>query len=144
MIRIQGCLRDGQSGEAVALLRAARSVWSEGDVFGSANISAEDELEALRQVMMAELPTLGGGEEEERAAEEEEEDEEDEEDEQAQQMVPVEVEFKFEEYLTKFARGEVVKNCCLVLKDFATNSSAVNHAVVKLLHRLCVDMKVAG
>ena len=59
-------------------------------------------------------------------------------------MVPVEVEFKFEEYLTKFARGEVVKNACLVLKDYAANSSAVNHAVIKLLHRLCVDMKLAG
>ena len=61
MIRIQASLRDGQAGEAVSLLRAARSVWREGDVFGAESISQEEELDALRQVMMAELPSLQGG-----------------------------------------------------------------------------------
>ncbi|GFS11673.1 timeless-like protein [Elysia marginata] len=56
MLRIQSSLRDGRPGEAIALFRAAREVWPEGDEFGSADMAEEEEFMALREIFMAALP----------------------------------------------------------------------------------------
>ena len=76
MQNIQRALRDREPGRAVALMRAAREVWPEGDSFGEAGAEEEEEFMALREVLFAELgvdysgsaPTETGeiGEEEER------------------------------------------------------------------------------
>ncbi|GFN94793.1 protein timeless homolog [Plakobranchus ocellatus] len=56
MLRIQSSLRDGRSGEAIALFRAAREVWPEGEEFGSQDMAEEEEFTALREIFMASLP----------------------------------------------------------------------------------------
>uniref|UniRef100_A0AAX7VRQ7 Timeless circadian clock n=1 Tax=Astatotilapia calliptera TaxID=8154 RepID=A0AAX7VRQ7_ASTCA len=56
MVRVQDALLARMGPEALGLLRAARSVWPEGDVFGSADVEPEEELELLKQILHAKLP----------------------------------------------------------------------------------------
>ncbi|RUS72464.1 hypothetical protein EGW08_019781, partial [Elysia chlorotica] len=56
MLRIQSSLRDGRPGEAIALFRAAREVWPEGDEFGTVDMLEEEEFMALKEIFMAALP----------------------------------------------------------------------------------------
>ena len=58
MVRIQRSLRSGEAGESLALLRAAREVWPENDVFGAADISPEEEFMALREIHFTNLNGL--------------------------------------------------------------------------------------
>ena len=55
MVRIQRSLHTSQPGESIALLRAAREVWPENDVFGAADIGPEDEFMALREIHFTNL-----------------------------------------------------------------------------------------
>uniref|UniRef100_A0A8C7RAS2 Timeless N-terminal domain-containing protein n=1 Tax=Oncorhynchus mykiss TaxID=8022 RepID=A0A8C7RAS2_ONCMY len=57
MVRVQDTLLNRLGPEALGLLRAARSVWPEGDVFGSADVEPEEELELLKQILIANLPS---------------------------------------------------------------------------------------
>ncbi|CAJ0938587.1 unnamed protein product, partial [Ranitomeya imitator] len=56
LVRIQIGLQNGQAGESLVLLRSAREVWPEGDVFGSPESGPEEELELLKQILFADLP----------------------------------------------------------------------------------------
>uniref|UniRef100_A0A6Q2X203 Timeless circadian clock n=1 Tax=Esox lucius TaxID=8010 RepID=A0A6Q2X203_ESOLU len=56
MVRVQDSLLNRLGPEALGLLRAAREVWPEGDVFGSADVEPEEELELLKQILFANLP----------------------------------------------------------------------------------------
>jgi timeless len=44
MGKIQNMLKESKTHLAVALLRACRDVWPEGEVFGAPEVSPEDEL----------------------------------------------------------------------------------------------------
>merc|ERR1719412_3069241 len=55
MKNIQRALARKEPAMAVALMRAAREVWPEGDSFGEAGAEAEDEFMALREVLFADL-----------------------------------------------------------------------------------------
>ena len=85
MRRIQGALKTGKSEEAVALVRAAREVWTEGEAFGAVDAETEDEFMTLREILFADLggelvdEQEGDGEDHGEVGEEEAEDEEDEE-----------------------------------------------------------------
>uniref|UniRef100_A0A8C8C201 Timeless circadian clock n=1 Tax=Oncorhynchus tshawytscha TaxID=74940 RepID=A0A8C8C201_ONCTS len=57
MVRVQDTLLNRRGPEALGLLRAAREVWPEGDVFGSADVEPEEELELLKQILIANLPS---------------------------------------------------------------------------------------
>nr|XP_058163942.1 protein timeless homolog isoform X2 [Dasypus novemcinctus] len=134
MTRIQDCLLAGQAPQALALLRSAREVWPEGDVFGSQDISPEEEIQLLKQILLAPLPRQQGPEE--RGAEEEEEEEEEE-----LQVVQVsEKEFNFLDYLKRFACSTVVRAYALLLRSYQRNSAHTNHCAVKMLHRLAHDL----
>lgn len=41
-----------------------------------------------------------------------------------------------------FATNKIVRAYCLVLADYAKNSDSVNHAVVKMLYRIAVQLKM--
>lgn len=57
MSRIQKMLKGCAKIElAVALLRASREVWPEGEVFGGPDIRPEEELLLLRELFYADLP----------------------------------------------------------------------------------------
>ncbi|XP_006741087.1 protein timeless homolog [Leptonychotes weddellii] len=142
MVRIQDCLLAGQAPQALALLRSAREVWPEGDVFGPQDISAEEEIQLLKQILCAPLPRQQGPEE--RGAEEEEEEDEDEEEEELQAVQVSEKEFNFLDYLKRFASSAVVRACVLLLRSYRQNSAHTNRCVVKLLHRLAHDLRMEG
>uniref|UniRef100_A0A452URM1 Timeless circadian regulator n=1 Tax=Ursus maritimus TaxID=29073 RepID=A0A452URM1_URSMA len=136
MVRIQDCLLAGQAPQALTLLRSAREVWPEGDVFGSQDISAEEELQLLKQILCAPLPR-------ESAVPSQEEDEEEEDEEEELQAVQVsEKEFNFPDYLKRFASSAVVRAYVLLLRGYRQNGAHTNHCVVKMLHRLAHDLKM--
>ncbi|KAF0883335.1 protein timeless homolog [Crocuta crocuta] len=139
MVRIQDCLLAGQAPQALTLLRSAREVWPEGDVFGSQDISAEEEIQLLKQILCAPLPRQQGPEE--QGAEEEEEEEEVEE-EELQAVQVSEKEFNFLDYLKRFASSTVVRAYVLLLRSYRQNSAHTNHCIVKMLHRLAHDLKM--
>ncbi|XP_045409581.1 protein timeless homolog isoform X3 [Lemur catta] len=138
MVRIQDCLLAGQAPQALTLLRSAREVWPEGDVFGSQDISPEEEIQLLKQILSAPLPRQEG--QEEQGAEEEEE--EDEEEEELQVVQVSEKEFNFLDYLKRFACSTVVRAYVGLLRSYQRNSAHTNHCVVKMLHRLAHDLKM--
>ncbi|XP_029338684.1 protein timeless homolog isoform X3 [Mus caroli] len=135
MVRIQDCLTAGQAPQALALLRSAREVWPEGNVFGSPVISPGEEMQLLKQILSTPLPRQQ--EPEEGDAEEEEEEEEEEE----LQVVQVsEKEFNFLDYLKRFASSTIVRAYVLLLRSYRQNSAHTNHCIAKMLHRLAHDL----
>ncbi|MBV95747.1 Protein timeless, partial [Eschrichtius robustus] len=138
MVRIQDCLLAGQAPQALTLLRSAREVWPEGDVFGSQNISPEEEIQLLKQIFWAPLPRQQGPEEQGA----EEEDEEEEEEEELHVVEVLEKEFNFLDYLKRFANTTVIQAYVLLLRSYKQNSAHTNHCVVKMLHRLAYDLKM--
>ncbi|XP_066471132.1 protein timeless homolog [Tiliqua scincoides] len=139
MVRIQDSLLAGQVPEALSLLRSAREVWPEGDVFGSPTLDPDEEMELLRQIFFATLPRQAAPEmeEPEEAAEEEEVAEE--------EMASVRVsekEFSFLDYVKRFASANVIKAYVLLFKNYQQNSSHTNHCIVKMLHRIACDLKM--
>ena len=57
MKKIKKCLREFNAKEAIAMLRASRDVWPEGEVFGSPEVRPEEELLILREIFLADLPS---------------------------------------------------------------------------------------
>ncbi|XP_055252111.1 protein timeless homolog isoform X2 [Moschus berezovskii] len=138
MVRIQDCLLTGQAPQALSLLRSAREVWPERDVFGAQDISPEEEIQLLKQILWAPLPRQQGLEEQGA----EEEDEEEEEEEELEVVQVSEREFNFLDYLKRFANSTVLRAYLLLLRSYKQNSAHTNHCVVKMLHRLAHDLKM--
>ncbi|RMB90387.1 hypothetical protein DUI87_33273 [Hirundo rustica rustica] len=136
LLRIQECLRDSRLPQALRLLRSAREVWPEGDVFGAADAGPPEETQLLREILVAPLPRQAPAEPEEP----EEEEEEDEEEEQTVQVS--EKEFNFLDYLKRFACAPVVRALVLLLRGYARNSARTNHCAARLLHRLARDLRM--
>ncbi|XP_013916169.1 PREDICTED: protein timeless homolog [Thamnophis sirtalis] len=139
MTRIQDSLLTGQAPEALSLLRSAREVWPEGDVFGSSTVDPIEETELLKQIFFANLPRPAATDpdESEEAAEYEEVAEE--------ELAPVQVsekEFSFLDYVKRFASANVVKAYVLLFRNYRQNSPHTNHCVVKMLHRIAYDLKM--
>ncbi|KAJ6658106.1 hypothetical protein lerEdw1_001582 [Lerista edwardsae] len=139
MVRIQDSLLAGQVPEALSLLRSAREVWPEGDIFGSPNLDPDEETELLRQIFFASLPrqAVPEMEEPEEAAEEEEVAEE-----ELASVRVSEKEFSFLDYVKRFASANVVKAYVLLFKNYQQNSPHTNHCIVKMLHRIAYDLKM--
>ncbi|XP_012588100.1 PREDICTED: protein timeless homolog isoform X2 [Condylura cristata] len=149
MLKIRDGLLAGQAPQALALLRAAREVWPEGDVFGSQDLSPEEEIQLLKQILAAPLPRQPlpeerGAEEQEGEEQEEQEEEEEvqEEQEELQAVQVSEKEFSFLDYLKRFACSTVVRAYVLLLRSYRQNSAHTNHCVVKMLHRLAHDLRM--
>uniref|UniRef100_A0A8C7RDP7 Timeless N-terminal domain-containing protein n=1 Tax=Oncorhynchus mykiss TaxID=8022 RepID=A0A8C7RDP7_ONCMY len=137
MVRVQDTLLNRLGPEALGLLRAARSVWPEGDVFGSADVEPEEELELLKQILIANLPRPPppepGMEEEDGELEEEEE---------LESVRVSETEFNFLDFIKRFANPNVVRPYLLLLRSYSQNSPHTNHCITRMLHRLAVDLKM--
>ncbi|XP_068777323.1 protein timeless homolog isoform X3 [Struthio camelus] len=134
MLRIQDCLLGGRAPEALRLLRSAREVWPEGDVFGPTGVEPSEETKLLHEILFAPLPRHAPPEAEEPEELEEEEEEEEE-------TVRVsEKEFNFLDYLKQFARAPVIRAYVVLLRSYAQNSAHTNHCVARMLHRLACDL----
>lgn len=59
-------------------------------------------------------------------------------------IVEKEIDFHFDNYVAKFARVDVLKWYIFLLADFESNTFEVNKAVLKLLHRVAFDLKMAS
>ncbi|XP_066440903.1 protein timeless homolog [Eleutherodactylus coqui] len=138
LVRIQNGLLSGQAGESLVLLRSAREVWPEGNVFGFSESSPEEEVELLKQILFADLPRSSRME----AVLDEEEEVEEVEEEELTSVQVSEREFNFLDYLKRFANGNVVKTYVILLKHYRNNSAHTNHCVVKMLHRVAYDLKM--
>uniref|UniRef100_A0A8C3PNX6 Timeless circadian regulator n=1 Tax=Calidris pygmaea TaxID=425635 RepID=A0A8C3PNX6_9CHAR len=135
LLRIQGCLRDARAPQALRLLRSARDVWPEGDVFGAADAGPPEETRLLREILFAPLPR-------ESPAEEPEEEEEEDEEEETETVQVSEKEFNFLDYLKRFACAPVVRALVLLLRGYARNTPRTNHCAARLLHRLARDLRM--
>ena len=45
--------------------------------------------------------------------------------------------------LSRFSNNKIIRAYSIVLADYNTNSDAINHAVVKMLYRIAVQLKMA-
>ncbi|MGH0156594.1 UNVERIFIED_CONTAM: hypothetical protein FKN15_033762 [Acipenser sinensis] len=136
MVHIQDILLTKQGPEALGLLRAAREVWPEGDVFGSPDLEQEEELELLKQILFANLPRSTAPEPEEEEVGEEAEEEE------LESVLVSETEFNFLDYIKRFANANILKPYIQLLKSYHQNSSHTNHCIVRMLHRIAYDLKM--
>lgn len=137
MIRIQDTLIGRQGPEALSLLRAARDVWPEGDVFGAADVEPEEELDLLKQILFANLPRSSVPE-----VAVEEEDEIEEEDEELESVKVSESEFDFLDFVKRFAHPTIVRPYVLLLRNYTQNTPHTNHCIARMLHRIAVDLKM--
>ncbi|XP_068123672.1 protein timeless homolog [Hyperolius riggenbachi] len=142
LVRIQNGLLGGQAAESLVLLRSAREVWPEGDVFGSPESSPEEEMELLKQIFFADLPR--STQEEVDDAEGEGEEVEEEVEEELTTVQVSEKEFNFLDYMKRFANSSVVKTYVMLLKNYQHNTAHTNHCVVKMLHRIAYELKMEG
>ncbi|GFS11661.1 timeless-like protein [Elysia marginata] len=76
--------------------------------------------------------------------EEGEEDENEVEEEEIGSMETNEAQFDFIGFISDFAHINVLKSYSILLREFSDNSDAVNHCVVKMLHRLSHDLGFVG
>ncbi|XP_053978576.1 protein timeless homolog isoform X1 [Hylaeus volcanicus] len=150
--KIQKLLRAKDFEQAVGLIRSARDVWPENDSFGKPDISSEEEFLVLREIFLADLGVeddpipqseTGHGEDVEHFLNDEE-DEEEEEEEAAQRSAVVETDFKYSDFLYRFANVKVVKAMVILLQQFDKNTDEVNHYVNKMLHRIAWECKMPG
>ncbi|XP_019369884.1 PREDICTED: protein timeless homolog isoform X2 [Gavialis gangeticus] len=141
LARIQTGLVAGDAPHALALLRASREVWPEGDVFGVPDASLDDEIQLLQQILSAPLPRPAEAEvEEPEGGEDEEEDE----DEELEAVRVSEKEFSFQDYLKRFACVPVLRAYGLLLRDYECNGPRTNHYVARMLQRLARGLGMPG
>ena len=143
MSRVHKFLLDKQPLKAVALFRNARDVWSDDPEkpFGSSDISLEEELLSLREIILSDLwPDILP-----KDSEKIEDDDSD----QNFDSQPFENECKVNEQLFelntliyKYAHCKIIKTYSLLFKNFRTNSESLNHAIIKLFHRIAWDCKM--
>ncbi|KAL2091358.1 hypothetical protein ACEWY4_013621 [Coilia grayii] len=138
MVRIQDALIGRQGPEALSLLRAARDVWPEGDVFGAADVEPDEELDLLKQILFANLPRSTAPE----MAMEEEDEIEEEEEEELESVRVSETEFNFLDFIKRFASPNIVRPYVLLLRSYSQNTPHTNHCVARMLHRVAVDLKM--
>ncbi|XP_033732500.1 protein timeless homolog isoform X2 [Pecten maximus] len=144
MISIQDALRHSQPGNGIALLRAAREIWPERNEFGSVDISPEEEFMALREIFMATLPRAPPESQVEETTMDGYEEGAEVEEEETRATSVSEQEFNFKEFVNKFSSGNILKCYVLLLADFDKNTTHTNHCVIKMLHRVSVDLGHTG
>uniref|UniRef100_A0A3B4B8P2 Uncharacterized protein n=1 Tax=Periophthalmus magnuspinnatus TaxID=409849 RepID=A0A3B4B8P2_9GOBI len=138
MIRVQDALLNRLGPEALGLLRAAREVWPEGDVFGSPDVEPEEELELLKQILHANLPRSSAPE----PVPDEEDDGAEFEEEELETIQVSEQEFNFLDFIKRFAQPTIVRPYLHLLKTYSKNTSHTNHCIARMLHRVAVDLKM--
>ena len=131
--RTQACLRRGDMERGVATLRAAREIWPRDD-FGPRDATCLEELQRLKLMYFQPIAATAVTEDVEL----------DEEFEGNLSPVPEqkrEGEFDLFPYLLKFCHHKVIQTLSFLLSHYNSNSDFTNHALVKLLHRVCYQCK---
>ncbi|XP_060821669.1 protein timeless homolog isoform X2 [Bombus pascuorum] len=151
MKKVQKLLRSKDLEQAIGLIRAAREVWPENDSFGSANITSGEEFLALREIFFADLGVVEENPVTQSKTHEEgnvdslnEESEEDEENASQAYSSVIETDFKFSDFIHRFANVKIVRAMLVLLQQFDKNTNEVNHYITKMLHRIAWDCKMPG
>ncbi|VDP15082.1 unnamed protein product [Onchocerca flexuosa] len=165
MLMVQHALWQRRIADAVGIFRSARDLWPADGVFGVNDITPEDEFLELRAIYFVDLREVEANWEKCRLEtygpepnynttnndlfsveldgfNEEHEEENDESDDETS-VVEKEIDFHFNDYIAKFARTDVLKWYIFLLADFESNAVEVNKAILKLLHRVAFDLKMA-
>ncbi|OTF70231.1 timeless-like protein [Euroglyphus maynei] len=127
--------------KAISLYREARNAFSgvdEDNVFGEIGAQIDDEMLSLNGILMTELPA----DKRKEKSKPENDDDEPMSDEAEDSVVIQEKKFSIDETLMRYAHPNVVRACRLLLKNYRTNSLATNHAIVRMLYRLAVNLKM--
>lgn len=131
--------------KAVGLYREARHALAGVDLdntFGDFDIQPDEEMTSLKGIFMANIPD----DKKRRADDEEHDDEENDDDEtnefEDQAHRVVEAKFSIDDTVRRYANPNVIKTYRLLLANYQLNSSRTNHAIVRMLHRIAVDMKM--
>uniref|UniRef100_A0A8R1XNP4 TIMELESS domain-containing protein n=1 Tax=Onchocerca volvulus TaxID=6282 RepID=A0A8R1XNP4_ONCVO len=166
MLMVQHALWQRRIADAVGIFRSARDLWPTDGVFGTNNITPEDEFLELRAIYFVDLREVEANWEKCRLEtygpelnsdttnnvlfsveldefNEEHEEESGESDDETS-VVEKEIDFHFDNYIAKFARTDVLKWYIFLLADFESNTVEVNKAILKLLHRVAFDLKMAS
>ncbi|SPP87904.1 protein timeless homolog [Drosophila guanche] len=148
MIRINKMLRTGKLEQAIALLRAAREVWPENDVFGAPAAEPKDELLLLREIFMHNITTVEALEEapNDGDADEDDEDDDDVENEEFEEQNKglTEKTFKFDDFARRLLHPKIVRACTLVLTDWTQIPTRSLKAAVTVLHRIAYGCSCPG
>ncbi|XP_065054069.1 protein timeless homolog isoform X2 [Rhopilema esculentum] len=142
---IQRLLRCNQTGEAVAYLRAARDSWPDENKFGAIDMSIEDEFMCIRDIYFTEFPNevlqVADVKMNEMEPEQHEEIVEEEIEEQSRIVQQGEKVFELKSFLKMLARPHIVAPYCYLLKSYDQNKEHSNHCIIKMLHRIAVDLE---
>ncbi|KAH9640510.1 hypothetical protein HF086_018176 [Spodoptera exigua] len=142
MKNIQKLMRDYKFEEAVGMFRAAREVWPDEGIFGTAGITEDEELTMLETVYNAELEIeTTENADDLNETQNSEYDEEDEEDEEERTTAVVETDFDFKDFVNRFCHPRVVSACVTLLENYDKNLPYTNHCIAKMLHRIAWDCK---
>ncbi|XP_033235075.1 protein timeless homolog [Drosophila pseudoobscura] len=146
MIRINKLLRTEKLEQAIALLRAAREVWPENEVFGAVAAAPKDELLLLREIFMHNITTVEPQEEDKEDEDEENDDDDDAENEEFEEQNKglTEKTFKFDDFARRLLHPKIVRACTLVLTDWAQIPTRALKAAVTVLHRIAYGCSCPG
>ncbi|BFF90723.1 protein timeless homolog [Drosophila madeirensis] len=145
MIRINKMLRTEKLEQAIALLRAAREVWPENDVFGAPAAEPKDELLLLREIFMHNITTVEALEEDQNDEDEDDEYDDGENEEFEQQNKGLtEKTFKFDDFARRLLHPKIVRACTLVLTDWTQIPTRSLKAAVTVLHRIAYGCSCPG
>ncbi|KAK6103557.1 Timeless family protein [Brugia pahangi] len=166
MLMVQQALRQRRVVDAVGIYRSARDLWPVNDVFGTNDIAPDDEFLELYAIYFMDLkeveanwkkyrleaygPELDDDTRNDILFSDEFDEFDDEYEERSGEsgaetnIVEKEIDFHFDNYVAKFARVDVLKWYIFLLADFESNTFEVNKAVLKLLHRVAFDLKMAS
>lgn len=139
MRKINRYLRKKELAEAVSLMRSAREVWPEGDVFGSQAMEQSEEFLALREIFMANLNPV---ENTPTDIPDEEEDDDEEEEEEESMMQISEQEFDLTNFVRRFANTKIMQAYCRLFRNYGSNSNHTNHCILRMFHRIAWDHKL--
>lgn len=136
--KINQFLKEKEVNKAVALYREARNVFSgidQDNAFGENDIEIDDEMIALNGIIMSEFPP-------EKSKKKEKNNQEVNLATDENSMEIQEKAFSFDDTLMRYAHPNTVRVCRLLLSHYRTNSSTTNNAIVKLCHRIAVNLKM--
>uniref|UniRef100_A0AAG5CUZ1 Timeless N-terminal domain-containing protein n=1 Tax=Anopheles atroparvus TaxID=41427 RepID=A0AAG5CUZ1_ANOAO len=143
VVRIHALLREGAYEQAIKMLYAARSVWTNDDCFGRATSAPDEDLMTLKDIFMANLSHHTTGQQEGQNAEApaEEDSSEDEEEAAERQVHNAEKDFNFEDFAKRLVDPKIVRACTVVLGDWEKIKTPTLKAAVTLLYRVAVELK---
>jgi len=154
LLVIQNFLLENKVDEATKYYLNARNIWPETGIFGSTGYNNEEEMNDLREIVLADLSSVaklqtstteaGDGDDENMDTEAEKADEEEEVAASRLQRTKREIEFDYEDYIKKFADSNVIHAYATLLQSYDSNGQHLNHCIVKMLHRIAYQLKMYG